>query len=361
MVEDLAKALAINPTTFSMIAVAALLIAAVVVGFIVNRILHHWTNTLQNSWGELFFALFESLPIPLLILAALYLSLYMFPLPRLYERIGTKSILALTILVLVYFPAKVSILFLRRFGQKNPGLQQVAQPVTFLVRVLFALLAVIILLENLGISLTAVWTTLGVGSVAVALALQDTLSNFFAGLYILVSRPVRPGDFIRLDSGQEGFVVSVGGRATSLRTPQNNLVIVPNSTLAKVVITNFSLPEPRLVALVPVSVAYGTDPTRAEKALLEAASDAIRHRVEGLLADPAPMVRFTPGFGESSLDFTLIVHVRQFADQITVQSELRKLILERFVKEGIQIPFPTRTIQLERAAPASLGGAGEKA
>jgi small-conductance mechanosensitive channel len=358
MIEDLAKTFSLNPTTFSLIALAVLLLAALIVGFIVNRILHHWAHKLQNSWGEFFFALFESLPVPLLILTALYIGLQMLTLPSRYERIGSKLILALTILVLAYFPAKASILFLRRFGQKNPGLQQVAQPAGFLIRALFALLAIIIVLENLGISLTAVWTTLGVGSVAVALALQDTLSNFFAGLYILVSRPVRPGDFIRLDSGHEGFVVSVGGRATNLRTPQHNMIIVPNSTLAKAVITNYSLPEPRMAVAVPVSVAYGTDPKRVEDVLLESASDALRDRLEGLLPDPAPLVRFNPGFGDSSMDFSLIVHVRQFTDQIAVQSELRKRIVDRFEKEGIQIPFPTRTVQLERPLRRSRGDAG---
>ena len=360
MIQQLAQTLHVTPGVLYTIVVAALLVCALVVGFVLNRILHHWTKKFRNTWGEFVFALLESLPLPLLVLAALYGGLELLTLPWRYERIGTKLIFALLILILFYFPAKVAILFLRRLGQRKPGLEQAAQPAAFLIRALFAVLAVIIVLENLGVSLTAVWTTLGVGSVAVALALQDTLSNFFAGLYLLVDRPVSPGDYIRLDSGQEGVVVRVGGRSTTLRTLANNLVVVPNSTLAKAVITNYSAPEPRLAVAIPVSVAYGTDPARVEKVLADVAQQAARDGLEGLLVDPAPTVRFNPGFGDSSLDFTLAVQVRQFADQYLVQSELRKRILARLREEGIEIPFPTRTLVLDESAQKLLGGSAPK-
>jgi small-conductance mechanosensitive channel len=360
MVQEIAQTFHVTPGVLYTIAVAALLVSALVVGFVLNRVLHHWTKKFRNTWGEVVFALMESLPLPLLVLAALYAGLELLTLPLKYERIGTKLIFALLILILFYFPAKVMILFLRRLGQRKPGLEQVAQPAAFLIRALFAVLAVIIVLENLGVSLTAVWTTLGVGSVAVALALQDTLSNFFAGLYLLLDRPISPGDYIKLDSGQEGFVVRVGGRSTTLRMLANNLIVVPNSTLAKAVVTNYSLPEPRMAYVMPVSASYGTDPRRVEKVLLDVTQEAIRDGVEGLLAEPAPFVRFIPGFGDSSLDFSLIVQVRQFTDQYLVQSELRKRILARFQEEGIEMPFPTRTLVLDESTRKLLGGTAPK-
>jgi small-conductance mechanosensitive channel len=225
---------------------------------------------------------------------------------------------------------------------------------------LFGLLAVIILLENLGISLTAVWTTLGVGSVAVALALQDTLGNMFAALYLLADGPVRPDEYIKLDSGQEGYVVRIGWRSTTLRMLANNVVVIPNSTLAKAIITNFSRPEPRMALALPISVAYGTNPALVEKVLVEVAQEAAREGLEGLLAEPAPAARFIPGFADSSLGFTLAVQVGQFTDQYLVQSELRKRIVERFRKEGIEIPFPTRSIVLDEASRNLLAGTRTK-
>jgi len=225
-----------------------------------------------------------------------------------------------------------------------------------MVRVIFAMLAIIIIFQNFGINLTAIWTTLGVGSVAVALALQETLSNFFAGLYLLADRPINPGDYVKLDAGQEGFVERIGWRSTSLRMLANNLVVIPNSTLAKAVITNYSLPSERMAFSLRVGVSYGSDPRHVEKVLLEVAQQAVSDGMDGLLAEPKPAVSFIPGFGDSSLDFSLAVHIHHFKDQFPVQSELRKRILERFTSEGIEFPFPTRTLVLDKSVYTSLAG-----
>jgi len=356
MLQDLAKALHLSPAQFFTLWAIVMLVAAVGVGFVLNRVFHYWARKFQNTWGEVVFSLLQPLPIPLLLLAALYTSLELLVLPRAYERLGSKLIFVLVVLVIFYFPAKVVILFLKRLASGEPGLERVTEPASLVVRALFALLAIIIVLDNLGISLTAVWTTLGVGSVAVALALQDTLGNFFAGLYLLADRPVNLGDYIKLDSGQEGFVVRVGWRSTALRMTSNNFVIVPNSTLAKAVITNYSLPEPRMSYGLLVRVSYGTDPARVENILLEVAREAAREGLEGLVAFPKPSLRLIPGFGESSLDFSLNVHVRQFTDQFLVQSELRKRVLKRFAEEGIEMPFPVRTIVPDKSLLPLLAG-----
>jgi small-conductance mechanosensitive channel len=357
MLENLARASHLAPSVFYTIVFGILIFAALVVGFALNRFIHHWTKKFRGTWGELIFSLFEALPIPLLVLTAIYVGLESLRLPHRYDVIGSKVILALVLLVIFYFPAKVVILFLRRLSQKNPAMERITQPASFVVRALFALLATIIFLENLGVSLTAVWTTLGVGSVAVALALQETLSNFFSGLYLLVDQPIAVGDYIKLDSGQEGYVVRIGWRSTVLRTLPANLVVIPNSTLAKAVITNYSEPELRMAYVMPVSVTYGTDPERVEKALMEVVEEALRDGLEGLLPSPAPFVRFAPGFGDSSLDFSLIVQVRQFTDQFAVQSALRKRIVKKFQEVGIEMPFPTRTLVLAKSSAESLRAA----
>jgi small-conductance mechanosensitive channel len=272
------------------------------------------------------------------------------------EHNGSKLIFALVILVMMYFPARVIVLALRRAGQQDPSLLRVTQPAAFVVRTLFALLGTVIFLENMGISLTGVWTTLGVGSVAVALALQETLSNFFSGLYLLADRPVNPNDYIKLDSNQEGYVLRIGWRSTILRTLGNNYVVIPNSTLAKATIINYSAPETRMSYTLPVNVAHGTDPHQVEKVLLEAAHEALRDGLEGLLAKPEPSVAFIPGFGESSLNFSLNLQVRQFTDQYPVQSELRKRIVKKFQEAGIDMPFPTRTLVLDKSTKDHLCG-----
>jgi small-conductance mechanosensitive channel len=356
MIEELARALHLSYGIFYALLFGTLIISSLLLGFALNRVLHYWTKRLHDGLGQHFFSLLEALPIPLLLISGLYLGLESLPLPPRFEHLGSKVILALVILVMIYFPAKVIVLALRRAGQQDPHMLRVTQPAAFLVRMLFALLGTIIFLENLGVSLTGVWTTLGVGSVAVALALQETLSNFFSGLYLMADRPVSPNDYIRLDTNQEGYVLRIGWRSTVLRTLGNNYVIIPNSTLAKSTITNFSVPETRMSFSLPVSVAFGTDPLKVEKALLEAAHEAIHEGLEGLMASPEPSVSFIPGFGQSSLDFSLGMQVRQFTDQFPVQSDLRKRIVKKFQEAGISMPFPTRTLVFDKSAKDLVGG-----
>jgi small-conductance mechanosensitive channel len=360
MVKDLARALHLSPTVFYMLFFATLVMGSLALGLVLNRIIHHWAKKLENTWGELVFSLLESLPIPLLFLASIYAGLELLTLPHRFEMVGSKLIFAVTILVVFYFSAKVLVLFLRRVGQRNPGIEQVTKPSILVIRGLFAILAIVIVLENLGVSLTAVWTTLGVGSVAVALALQETLSNLFAGLYLLADQPVSPGDYIKLDSGQEGYVLRIGWRSTTMRTQSNNIVFVPNSAMAKAVIINYSRPELRVFVSIPVQVSYASDPSQVERTLLEITRQAAQEGLAGLLLDPPPDVLLDPGFGDSSLNFSLRVNVRRFEDQGPVQSELRKRILARFAQEGITMPFPTRTIGLDQTTLESLQNSAPK-
>ncbi|MBT9537325.1 MAG: mechanosensitive ion channel family protein, partial [Nitrospirae bacterium] len=201
----------------------------------------------------------------------------------------------------------------------------------------------LIILTVLGISITPLITALGVGGLAVALALQDTLANLFAGIHILMEKSMRIGDFIKLESGQEGYVDDITWRTTRIRMLPNNMVVIPNSKLSQSIITNYYLPEKRMSLLIPIGVSYSSDPEEVERILVEEAKKAVGE-VPGLLGEPEPFVRFIPGFGESSLDFTLICQVQEFVDQYSVQHELRKRIFKRFKEEGVEIPFPHRTV-----------------
>ena len=184
------------------------------------------------------------------------------------------------------------------------------------------------------------------GGLAVALALQDTLSNLFAGFYMSLAGQVRVGDYIKLSSGEEGYVTDISWRSTAVRALANNMIVVPNAKLAQAILTNYHLPEKRMSLLIPIGVSYDCDPDDIERILVEEALLGAKD-IPGLLAEPAPFVRFIPGFGDFSLDFTLICQVAEFVDQYLAQHELRKRIFKRFRKEGIEIPFPIRTLHLK--------------
>jgi small-conductance mechanosensitive channel len=206
------------------------------------------------------------------------------------------------------------------------------------------------LVRLFGGGITPILTALGVGGLAVALALQDTLSNLFAGFYMAVAGQVRLGDYIKLNTGEEGYVADITWRSTIIRSLASNFIIVPNTKLAQAIVTNYHLPEKPMSASLRVDVRYDCDPDLVERALREVVVKGARE-IGGMLAEPAPSVAFDPGFGESGLGFTLSFQVAEFAGQFGVRNELRKRILRRFREEGIAIPFPTRTVRLE--APAS--------
>ena len=210
----------------------------------------------------------------------------------------------------------------------------------------------LVLLAALGVQITPLLTALGVGGLAVALALQDTLGNLFAGLHLLADRPIRVGDYVKIGDSVEGFVVDVGWRSTRVRMLQNSVVIVPNSTVAKSTIINYDLPESRMAIVLRINVDYDNDPDRIEAMLVDEAERAVGGGVPGLLAEPKPVARLIPGFGDSALEFSLVCHVARFVDQYAVQHELRKRILRRFRAERITIPFPTRVVRTRADDPA---------
>ena len=217
-----------------------------------------------------------------------------------------------------------------------------------IIKVIIMAIGILVILSSLGISIAPLLTALGVGGLAVALALQDTLSNLFAGIHVLVERPIRVGDYIKLSSGEEGYVEDIGWRTTRIKMLANNIIIIPNSKLSQSIITNYYYPEKRMSLVIPIGVSYDSDPDRVEKILVEEAQKAAGE-IAGFLKEPPPFVRFIPGFGDSSLNFTLIYQVAEYADQYLVQHELRKRIFKRFRKEGIEIPFPIRTVYLKES------------
>src|SRR5439155_543536 len=144
-----------------------------------------------------------------------------------------------------------------------------------------------------------------VGGLAVALALQDTLSNLFAGLHLLADKPIRVGDYVRLSAESvEGYVVDVGWRSTRIRMLQNNVVVVPNKRVSESIITNYDLGETRMALLIRVRVGYDADADEVQRMLEDETTRAVGH-VPGLLAEPPPSARLIPGFGDYALEFTL--------------------------------------------------------
>jgi small-conductance mechanosensitive channel len=230
-----------------------------------------------------------------------------------------------------------------------------ALPVSSLTRNIawgvIAVLGLLVILNGLGLSIAPMLTALGVGGLAVALALQEPLANFFAGLFLTLAGQIRLGDYVKLDSGQEGYVVDFSWRSTRLRMLANNLVIVPNAKLAQAIVVNHHLPSQDLAVLVDVGVDYATDLVHVERVVSEVGR-AVMTEVPGGVAEFEPFIRYHT-FADSSINFTVILRGREFVDQYLIKHEFVKRLHARFNQEGIVIPFPIRTMT-QREAPTSM-------
>jgi small-conductance mechanosensitive channel len=255
-----------------------------------------------------------------------------------------RVLVVLVVVSITWVAARVAGELVGRAMSHDGARLPAASLVENVVRGVIFVLGALVVLQTLGISIVPIITALGVGGLAVALALQDTLSNFFAGLHILATRRIRPGDFIRLDSGEEGHVEDVTWRHTSIRQGSNVLTIVPNAKLAAAVTTNYSLPDPATIVQVPCGVAYGSDLAAVERVTLDVARDVMR-QAEGGVPAFEPLVRFT-GLGDSAVTFSVVLQVREQPLAGTVRHELIKRLYEQFGREGIEIPFPQRVVHL---------------
>ena len=322
---------------------------------IVFRMLERWAMRSETDLDDHAVKVLRGPFLVWMLMLGLHLATQVSSLPPRPMVVISKILVVLWIISATTVAARLAALFVRHYGR---GLST-ALPVTTLTQNIASLAVVatgsLVLLNSLGVSITPILTALGVGGLAVALALQDTLANLFAGFYISLAGQVRPGDYVKLDSGQEGYVTDISWRSTALKALPNNLIVVPNAKLAQAILTNYHLPEKRMSLLLPVSVSYECDPDVVESILVEEARSGAKE-IPGLLADPEPFVRFIPGFGNSSLDFTLICQVAEFVDQYLVQHQLRKRIFKRFRAEGIEIPFPIRTLYIKGNGAHDLNG-----
>ncbi|MDX1983259.1 MAG: mechanosensitive ion channel [Bryobacteraceae bacterium] len=202
-----------------------------------------------------------------------------------------------------------------------------------LVHILMVLLGGAVLLRYFDISVAPLLTALGVGGLAVALALRDTLANFFAGIHILVEAPVSVGDFIQLSTGEEGTVTDIGWRTTRVLTPRNNIVVIPNEKITSSILTNFALPDPKVV--LPVDLIAGLDADIGQ--ITRIAVEEARH-VEGIVPDFMPLLLMDPGALPTHLQFKLVVQVQNRLLQGVVASDIRRRVFERFRQESVPMP-----------------------
>ncbi len=279
-------------------------------------------------------------------LISLYLTLRFYP-PLATNRADLlgKVLISLLILSITIFSANLVSEFLR-FYLSRTSLRFPQTGIIFaIVRFLIIVLGVITLLSFLGIPVIHFITTLGIAGLAISLALQGTLSNFFSGLNLIASRQIEVGDFVRLENGEEGFVQDITWMNTVIRRRDNNLVIVPNSRLISSIVIDYHKPSASMNLTIPMGVAYSSDLEKVERITVEVAKE-VQKNVQGADPEFEPFIRYT-SFGDFSINFNVVLRVIDPDAQFLVRHDFIKRVKEAYEREGIEIPFPIRRVLVE--------------
>ena len=328
-------------------------LGGLILGLIVERILlnrlRQFASKTSSGADDVVIRSLGNQPVFWAVLAGFYAATKAIPIPGQYLILIHQALIVIFLLSLTIVVARAASGLVGYSAAQSEGLLPTTSILTHLTSVIVFALGILVILQTLGVSITPVLGALGVGGLAVALALQDTLSNLFAGLHIIASRQVRVGDYVKLDSGEEGYVTDIQWRNTSIRALANNMIIVPNSKLASAILTNFNIPEKEMGFTIPIGVAYSADLELAERVALEVANEVMLN-VAGGVPSAEPSVRFHT-FGDSAIQGSVAIRCREFVDQFMVRHEFVKRLKKRFDAEGIEIPFPIRTVHLRGDAP----------
>jgi len=280
------------------------------------------------------------------LLLGIYIALNFISLPERILILTQKILLVLVLFSVFLFLARFLGDLIQIYEDKIKGALPGASIFKNLIKGFVLVIGFLMILHTIGISITPLITTLGIGGLAVALALQDTLANLFAGLHIVATKKVRPGDYIKIETGEEGYVTDITWRDTTIRQLPNNIVIIPNSKLASAIVTNYYFPERELAVLVQVGVSYDSDLEKVEKVTIEVAKEVMQE-VSGGVPEFNPFIRYHT-FDDFSINFTVILRAKEFVDQYLVKHEFVKRLKKRYDQEGIEIPFPIRTVFLKK-------------
>jgi len=324
-------------------------LAGVLIGTIAEKIIFSRLRKIfaKTSWksDEIIINAVSGMPIVWATVIGVYIAISIAPINQHLIDNLNKLLLIMVVLSVTIVCARAASAFINLYAQAKQNVLPSASIFTKITKLIIYVMGLLIILQSLDISITPMITALGIGGLAVSLALQGTLSNLFSGLQITISRQIKPGDYVRLDSSEEGYVTDITWRNTTIRTLPNNLVVIPNSKLASTIVTNYYLPQKEMAVLVQVGVSYESDLKKVEAVTIETARQVMKV-VPGGIPEFEPFIRYHT-FADFSINFTVILRGKEYVDQYLIKHEFIKRLHKRYNEEGITIPFPVRTVYLK--------------
>lgn len=318
------------------------LIAAQIVKIFLNKYAAKFTEKTKTEIDDLILKIITKPVYAGIVVTGAYLGIrILIKAPESVFYLDTFYFIAIVLLVANILSKITSLITVRTLKVKKKY-QRIPQLMSKIISVVIYIVAILMVLAYFEIDITPIVAGLGIGGLAIGLALQSTLSDFFAGLHILSDKPIRVGDYIELENKLSGFVEDIGWCSTRIRTLPNNIVIIPNSKLANSIVTNYSMPKDEMGVVVRCGVSYNSDLEKVEKVTIDVAKE-IQKKVQGAVGDFKPFIRYHT-FGDSNIEFSIILRVERPIDKYFVVHEFIKALKKRFDKEGIEISWPVRKI-----------------
>ncbi|MQA05149.1 MAG: mechanosensitive ion channel [Streptosporangiales bacterium] len=337
------------PTWAELIFAVAAVVVGVTAAVLIRVLVKRLNGRLPRSaWtrDDVFVNALRDLASSALVIGGAWFAATLLPLTGTVSKWTYRLLLSLLILLVALAVSRLVGSLVRTVLTKT-GVASSASIFVNIARIAVLAVGMLILLQTMGVSITPLLTAMGVGGIAIALALQDTLANLFAGVHLLASRKLQPGNYIKLPDGHEGYVVDINWRNTTMRDLLDNMVIVPNAMISNSAVVNYDQPAKDLYMVVQARVTYDCDLATVERIIVAVGRDVLSS-IDGGVADAEPVVRFHT-FGDLGIEFSVIMQIEEYGDQFLIKHEFVKRLHERFRAEGIDIPHPMRGMDfLER-------------
>lgn len=326
-----------------LIAIAGIITSVIfskIIYFFIEKYVKALTRKTKTDLDDKLLAALRTPFIIAVILTGVYISVIQIQV--IPAQILNKAYFVLIILWVSFVLNRILKVLIEKWLLVRPQFMNMPKLLVKVISIVVYFMGAIIILNHFDIEITPLIATLGLGGIAVGFALQDTLSNFFAGIQIVSDKPISIGDFIELDSNISGYVEDIGWRTTKIKTLPNNIVIIPNSKIATSIITNDSLPVPEMSVVVQCGVSYNSDLKKVEKVTINAAKK-IQKTVQGAVKEFEPFIRYHT-FADSNINFSIILRVEKYVDKYLVVHEFIKELKEEYDKNNIEISWPVRKI-----------------
>jgi len=318
------------------------IIFAKVFNLIVTKYIRKITEKTRTDIDDMLMRVIRKPLCIFIILVGFYFGLKSLSILTPYSLWINRLFFIISALLLSLIVARILSFFISRWLKVQKQFQKTPKLISTVVSIVIYLIAFLMILRYLNIEITPLVATLGLGGLAVGLALQNTLSNFFAGVHIISDRPINVGDYIEMEGNIAGYVEDIGWRSTRIRTLPNTIVVVPNSKIAESVIVNNYLPVQEMSIVLQCGVAYDSDLEKVEKVTIDVARK-IQQTVPGAVKTFEPFIRYHT-FGDSNINFSIILRIEEFVDRYLVAHEFIKALKARYDKENIEISWPIRKI-----------------